>query len=155
MSAPYLGNVGAAMSGGGIQAKLIQVMAAVGAIRKDRQNAYHGYRYTSADAVMNKVRQALVTMGVALSTEAELLEFRDGHAVVRITLTFHHGEQSLTAQGLGQGCDKGDKAVMKAMTAAQKYAYATAFCISWGDDPEDDSATDRHQLTTPSLGQEL
>jgi hypothetical protein len=81
---------------------------------------------------------------VCLSTKAELLEFTNGFAIVRITLTFHHGEETLSAQGIGQGFDKGDKAVMKAMTAAQKYAYATAFCISWGDDPEADSTTDRY-----------
>jgi hypothetical protein len=126
-----------------LQDKLVKVMAAVGAIGKDRTNSFHGYSYTSADAVMNKVRKALTTHDVCLSTEAELLEFTNGFAVVRITLTFNHGEESMSAQGIGQGYDKGDKAVMKAMTAAQKYAYATAFCISWGDDPEADAETDR------------
>ena len=127
-----------------LESKLVSVMHSVGSVSKDRVNSFHGYSYVSADAVMNKVRKALVGSGIALSTEAELLRFEGGHAIVRVTLTFNYGEESLSAQGIGQGFDKGDKAVMKAMTAAQKYAYATAFCISWGDDPEGDAATDEH-----------
>jgi hypothetical protein len=127
-----------------LASRLVAVMNEVGAVPKDRVNSFHGYSYVSADAVMNKVRKALVGSGIALSTEAELLRFEGGHAIVRVTLTFNYGEESLSAQGIGQGFDKGDKAVMKAMTAAQKYAYATAFCISWGDDPEADSKTDRY-----------
>ena len=127
-----------------LQERLVKVMADVGAIGKDRTNSFHGYSYTSADAVMNKVRRALTANNICLSTEAELLEYSSGFAVVRLTLTFNHKSDSLSAQGIGQGFDKGDKAVMKAMTAAQKYAYATAFCISWGHDPEADSSTDSY-----------
>lgn len=126
-----------------LQDKLVKVMAAVGAIGKDKTNSFHGYSYTSADAVMNKVRKALTANEICLHTEAELLEYANGIAIVRITLWFMHGDEQISAQGIGQGYDKGDKAVMKAMTAAQKYAYATAFCISWGEDPEADSDTDR------------
>ena len=45
---------------------------------------------------------------------------------------------------MGQGTDKGDKAVMKANTAALKYALAGIFLISWGDDPEADVETDKY-----------
>ncbi len=38
--------------------------------------------------------------------------------------------------------DAGDKALMKAQTAAIKYAMARAFNISWGDDPEADPKVD-------------
>ncbi len=45
--------------------------------------------------------------------------------------------------GWGAGCDKGDKAPMKSVTAASKYALANAFCISLGEDPEADAETDK------------
>tara|TARA_R100000808_G_C2111267_1_gene125253 strand:- start:506 stop:940 length:435 start_codon:yes stop_codon:yes gene_type:complete len=138
-----------------LQGRLQHVMAEVGSIGKDKVNSFHGYGYTSAEAVMNKVRRSLVTHGVTLATESELLRFEGGHAVVRVTLHFHFQQEHYSAQGLGQGFDKGDKAVMKAMTAASKYAYATAFCISWGDDPEADSATDRHHNYSDGTGEEL
>jgi hypothetical protein len=44
--------------------------------------------------------------------------------------------------GLGSGQDVGDKAVMKAQTAAIKYAYLMSLAISTNDDPEADSRTD-------------
>ena len=42
------------------------------------------------------------------------------------------------------GQDAGDKAVMKAQTAAIKYAYMLSLCIATGDDPEADSKTDEN-----------
>ena len=45
---------------------------------------------------------------------------------------------------IGSGQDAGDKAVMKAQTAAIKYAYMLSLCIATGDDPEADSKTDEN-----------
>lgn len=50
--------------------------------------------------------------------------------------------ESVTITGLGSGQDSGDKAVMKAQTAAIKYAYLLSMAISTGDDPEADGRTD-------------
>lgn len=122
--------------------KLAEVMSEVGYVQKDAENAFHHYKYASAEAVLKKVNAALSSRGIAVSTQAELLHYEEGHAVVRLSLTFTDGDESLTAQGLGEGSDKGDKAVMKANTAALKYAVANAFMISWGDDPEADTTTD-------------
>lgn len=49
-------------------------------------------------------------------------------------------------QGFGSGQDAGDKAIMKAQTAAIKYAYMMSLCIATGDDPEADSKTDEAAL---------
>jgi len=123
--------------------KLSEVMAEVGYVQKDATNSsFHKYRYASAEAVLKKVNSALSERGIAVSSEAELTHYDGGHAIVRLSLTFHDGDESLTAQGLGEGSDKGDKATMKANTAALKYALANAFMISWGDDPEADATTD-------------
>ena len=51
------------------------------------------------------------------------------------------GEQ-IKIKGLGSGQDAGDKSVMKAQTAAIKYAFLLSFAISTGDDPEADTHTD-------------
>jgi hypothetical protein len=130
--------------------KLSEVMAEVGYVQKDATNTFHGYRYASAEAVLKKVNSALSERGIAVSSKAELTHYDGGHAIVRLSLTFHDGDESLTAQGLGEGSDKGDKATMKANTAALKYTLANAFMISWGDDPEADVTTD--QASSPTKG---
>jgi len=136
--------------------KLAEVMAEVGYVQKDALNDFHHYRYASAEAVLKKVNAALSERGIAVSTQAELLQYEQHpgekgpsmHAVVRLSLAFTDGADSITAQGLGEGSDKGDKAVMKADTAALKYALANAFMISWGDDPEADIDTDKAARVT-------
>lgn len=44
--------------------------------------------------------------------------------------------------GIGSGQDNSDKAVMKAQTAAIKYAYMLTLAMNTNDDPEADSQTD-------------
>ena len=128
-----------------LAAKLAEVANEVSYVQKDAKNDFHKYSYASAEAVLRKVNEALTTRKIAISSNAELLHFEEGNAIVRLTLKFVDGDNGeiLVVQGLGQGQDKGDKAVMKANTAALKYAYANAFTMSWGDDPEADAATDR------------
>ncbi len=124
--------------------KLAEVSREVAYVQKDATNSFQKYKYASAEAVLKKVNEALSSRNIALSTSAELVQYHHGDskssnvAIVSITLRFIDGDTSevIAVQGLGQGADKGDKAVMKANTAALKYAYANAFTISWGDDPE-------------------
>ena len=63
---------------------------------------------------------------------------------VRVTITLVDVEsgESIILSGLGSGQDSGDKAVMKAQTAAIKYAYLMSLAISTNDDPEADVKTD-------------
>ena len=133
--------------------KLADVMAEVGYIQKDATNEFHKYRYASAAAVLSKVNAALSSRGIAVSSTAELVAHDriEGAkpktiAVVKLTLIFNDGTDALQIEGLGSGEDTGDKAVMKANTAALKYALANAFLISWGDDPEADPSTDGAQV---------
>ena len=121
---------------------LAEVMAEVGYVQKDGTNSHFKYKYASAEAVLKKLNAALSQRKIALGSTVELLNYEAGNAIVRITLTLMRGTDFLQVSGLGQGQDKGDKAVMKANTAALKYAVANAFLISWGDDPEADASTD-------------
>ena len=54
--------------------------------------------------------------------------------------------ESIDLYGIGTGQDAGDKAVMKAETAAIKYAYLLSMAISTGDDPEADTKTDENSF---------
>jgi hypothetical protein len=133
--------------------KLAEVMAEVGYVQKDGTNSFHKYSYATAEAVLKKANQALASRGVAVSSSVELLHYEPGHAVSRMSLTFVDSEsgESITAQGIGEGSDKGDKSTMKAGTAALKYCLASAFLISWGEDPERDTSTDKRADTVAEL----
>lgn len=138
---------------------LSEVMAEVGYIQKDGKNVQQKYRYASAEAVLKKVNSELSMRGIAISSEASLEHFSVTQyetdrgprfrtdAAVRLTLRFLDGEDFVEVQGLGQSTDNGDKAVMKANTAAIKYCLTNAFLISWGDDPEADPAGDPPKST--------
>jgi hypothetical protein len=61
---------------------------------------------------------------------------------VKVTLRLTDGFEEHETEGMGSGQDAGDKAIMKAQTAAIKYAWMLALSISTGDDPEEDAGTD-------------
>ena len=63
---------------------------------------------------------------------------------VQIKLIDSESGESVNFFGIGSGQDAGDKAVMKAQTAAIKYAYMLSLCIATGDDPEADRKTDEN-----------
>lgn len=131
----------------GLAEKLTEVGREVAYVQKDGENTFHKYAYASAEAVLRKANEALFSRGVAVISDSKLafLSEDTSKAVVHTTLTFIDsvtGERFST-NGIGQGSDKGDKAVMKANTAALKYVLSAAFLISWGDDPEADASTDR------------
>lgn len=122
---------------------LAEVMAKVGYVQKEGKNDFHKYKYARAEDVFRKVNTELAARGICISSNVHLERYEENHAVVKLTLAFHLADEHIVVQGLGEGSDKGDKAVMKASTAALKYALASAFIISWGDDPEEDASTDR------------
>jgi hypothetical protein len=143
--------------------KLAEVMAEVGYVQKDATNDFHHYKYASAEAVLRKVNVALSKRGIAVSSHVTMLHHElttpataaavgatrspdDGKrklfVVVHIAADFTDGIDSIHAEGLGEASDAGDKALMKANTAALKYLLANAFMISWGDDPEADPSAD-------------
>ena len=138
--------------------KLIAVMKDCGYVMKKGENKYHGYTYATSADVLEKVNAAFVLYGIASAAVPELLRLDDittakGNveklATVRMDIQLTDMESGETVQitGLGSGQDVGDKAVMKAQTAAIKYAYLLSFAISTGDDPEADCHTEERTPT--------
>jgi hypothetical protein len=133
-----------------IAAKLSQVGKAIGwGVPKNGRNQTQGYDYTSAASVRMAVGPALAERGIAVSSAIEVLGResypntkgnRQNHVAIRVTLTFVDSAtgETLSAQGLGEGVDSGDKASAKAMTMAEKYCYVSAFTLAMGEDPEQD-----------------
>lgn len=136
-----------------ITAKLVDVMNDCGYVQKLGKNDFHKYKYATAADVLEKVNAALVKNKLVSYAVPELLSFIDvtnqkGNiehlATVKMTVTIIDSEsgESLQVIGLGSGQDSGDKAIMKAQTAALKYAWMLTLNISTGDDPEADSTVD-------------
>ena len=136
-----------------IASKLIQVMAECSQIRKNGLNEFHHYKYATSADVLEKVNSALVKHKLASVVTPEVLQVSEvlnskgnteQRVTVRVAITLVDAEsgESMLLVGLGSGQDVGDKAVMKAQTAAIKYAYLMSLAISTNDDPEADSRTD-------------
>lgn len=136
-----------------IAKKLVAVMSECSHVGKNGLNSYHQYKYATAEDVLCKVNEALtknklasvVTPAVDSVVDVVNLKGNKEHLVtisVKIELIDADSGESIVLQGLGSGQDAGDKAIMKAQTAAIKYAYMMSLCIATGDDPEEDGKTD-------------
>lgn len=134
--------------------RLVDVTKAVGRVPKRGRNSFHNYDYATEADVAEAVRDALCEHGVVmLSTLADLhdreVTTSKGKVETVVTATLEvtfvnadNPEERTTIRMAGSGQDGGDKAVMKAITAAAKYAQLKTFSIPTGDDPEADTKTD-------------
>ena len=143
-----------------IAKKLLAVMAECAYVAKNGLNSFHKYKYATAEDVLQKVNESLTKNKIACVAVPELIEFTDvtnlkgntehlATVKVEITLIDSDSGEEVKIYGIGSGQDAGDKAVMKAQTAANKYAYMLSFCIATGDDPEADSKTDENNYAEP------
>lgn len=133
--------------------KFIEVMKECSYVEKHGTNDYHGYQYATSADVLAKVNASLVKHGIASVAVPELLDMVDvttakgnieklATVQMQITLIDTESGETFAIVGIGSGQDSGDKAVMKAETAAVKYAYMLSLAISTGDDPEADIQPD-------------
>lgn len=136
-----------------IAAKLVKVMSDCSYVQKQGKVAFGqtNYKYAQASAVLEKVNDSLVKNNLACVCMSDVVSFIEvtnarGNvehlATVKVNITLIDSDSGETLQmcGLGSGQDNGDKAIMKAQTAAIKYAWLLTLNISTGDDPEADQS---------------
>lgn len=125
--------------------KMVTCMRNLGYIQKDKKNKHFDYAFLSEEAVKKRVQAELIAVGLCVETTLEVMMGDVSNIIVKATIQFvdPYTLDSIIVEGLGQGKDNGDKAVMKAQTAAVREAYKNAFCIPSGTDPEGDPATDK------------
>ena len=136
----------------GIYAKLAAAVGEVDRIAKDGTNAHFKYKYTSAEEVYRVVRAPLLKHGLVVIPQATGYE-QDGQiGTVRLHLRIVDTEtgESIEAQWYGEGQDKGDKAVFKAITGGMKTWLRALFLLPADDDPEADPQTDKKPAKQPS-----
>lgn len=135
-----------------IGTKMIEVMRACRYMVKDAENAAQGYKYLSAAGMFAQINAELTARNLYTQATMTLIDVRqvvtvnntqEKFAVVEATVIITDAAtgETVTFGGTGSGQDAGDKAVMKANTAALKYAYIGGLCIAMSDDPESDTNT--------------
>src|SRR5262245_9915145 len=138
---------------GALAAKLVQVMGTVATVPKRGHNTFHNYDYALEADVSDAVRHAMVEARVVMIPS--LVEIREREVTTRqqkqeivttvimdyLVIDADSGA-TLTFRMAGAGQDVSDKGLMKAITAATKYAQLKSLQLSTGDDPEGDAADD-------------
>lgn len=120
--------------------KMVAVMGAIETLPKNGWNDYSKYHYVTDEDVMNYMRKALSTAGLAVVPRITRVEEQADHVSVEIDLTFCDGEtgETVTAKWVGGALKKlNDKAVTVAATAAVKYCLLKTFLVSTGDEAND------------------
>lgn len=139
--------------------KLAAVMALLAPIIKEGWNDYHRYSYAKEAQFMEAIRGHLATAGVMLTTSVEKQEVQPGfgkdkNEAMTLVSTLHTFVDSETGEswaikGQGQGMDKGDKGLYKAITGATKYALWKNFLIPVNDDPENEAGATGQPKAAP------
>ena len=141
-----------------IAKKLVAVMNECSHVAKNGINSFHNYKYATAEDVLQKVNESLTKNKLAsivsptLESMADVTNLKGNtEHLATVTVQVHiidsDSGESVDLFGIGSGQDGGDKAVMKAQTAAIKYAFMLSLCIATGDDPEADGKTDEATCT--------
>lgn len=140
--------------GPGFLERVAEVAKECGYVQKLGRNEFHRYKYAAAAQVLEKINEALHRHGIvskpvmAIESREDRVTKSGGHETCvtmrcDLTLIDARGSGTLTSRAFGAGQDPGDKGIMKAQTAAIKYAWMLLFNISTGDDPEADEAVDK------------
>jgi hypothetical protein len=130
--------------------KLVMASRLVKAVAKDGNNQRQGYSFQSEAAIKDAVKSAINTVGIQIIPDYEVLNQYDrqtnkGGTIHFVDVMGHFeitdGVEHIGGSMPGSGQDTGEKAMMKATTASQKYFYKQLFNISDRDtDPDSDDS---------------
>lgn len=129
--------------------KIIEVMADINAIGKDRRNQQQGFQFRGIDDVMNELHSSLAKCGVFVlpkvleETRTTGKTSRGGdmfYTRLKIDFGFYAEDGShVDAIVIGEAMDTGDKASNKALSIGLKYAMLQVFCIPTEDEKDPDA----------------
>lgn len=134
-----------------IYKKIIEVMADINAIGKDRRNQQQGFQFRGIDDVMNELHGSLAKCGVfvlptVLEENRTTGKTRNGgdmfYTRLKINFGFYAEDGShVDAVVIGEAMDTGDKASNKALSIGLKYAMLQVFCIPTEDEKDPDAVS--------------
>ena len=127
---------------------------------KSGKNDFDHYSYAMLQDYIEVVREPMSENGLSVTysvTKLERLTDRQTskggvERVVQVEITAtlrHESGECLDFVSYGEGQDRSDKAIYKAITGCKKYLLANIFNIPTTDDPEGDSDTERGMNQDP------
>jgi hypothetical protein len=133
-----------------IYEKLLEVQKEINVMPKKGRNDFNHYNYLMEAQVTCKIKELFDKYGIFFRYNSELIETREytgakGDTQFMVTVKIGYAfvdastKEEVKGVGYGQGMDKGDKGIYKAITGAIKYIYMKTFNIPTGDDAEKDS----------------
>ena len=138
-----------------IYKKIIEVMADINAIGKDRRNQQQGFQFRGIDDVMNELHSSLAKCGVfvvpqVLDEARTTGKTKSGgdmfYTRLKIKFTFYAEDGSfIESVVIGEAMDTGDKASNKALSVGLKYALLQVFCIPTEDEKDPDAQSPEPQ----------
>ena len=130
-------------------------------IAKNQRNKQQGYSFRGIDPVYESIqpiftKHRIFTVPEVLDERSEERRTTKGgvliYRILRVKYTFYSEDgSSISAVGIGEGMDSGDKASNKAMAVAHKYALCQVFTIPTKEkkDPEEDD----HKLAPSNVNE--
>lgn len=118
--------------------KLAATSKGITNITKDAHNSFHKYDYVSANKLFEAIKPLMLEQGLIISATCE----SSAEVGTMTSIMMRYRIIDIDTGSFidyvipGQGQDKGDKGVYKAMTGALKYLLIQAFQVSTEDDPE-------------------
>lgn len=141
-------------------AKVVKVMQAVRTLPKDGENKFDKYNYITGDAAFERIGGIMANVGLAMLPSVVEVQTEDGNSQAGKTMfrTVIHGQITLadsetgetwTSEWYGEGADRGDKSINKAMTAMMKYYLLRLFMVGSGEDADEESPEMEKQNAQP------
>lgn len=130
--------------------KFAYIMTQVQYIQKRGHNKFHGYHYATEADVNEKIREVMAEKNVVMLPCMKAHTMRETKTAkgdieyivcVDMDFTFIDADsgETYTVPMSGEGQDRGDKAIYKAISGCQKYVLMKTFMIPTGDDPEEET----------------
>ena len=125
--------------------RMCKAQAAMLKVGKSGFNSYDKYKYSTLEDYINATAKALAENGLVLVASVDDLQHdtrttKNGgtEQVARVKMTFSvfYGTASIHATSWGEGQDRSDKAIYKAITGCRKYGLASLFNLATTEDPE-------------------
>ena len=128
---------------------LVKARKAIKPATKGGTNTYDRYNYATLEDWHRAVMPALLANGLTLALSVEEVTNLEDRTtkkggtehVVQVkggACLLHESGQCISIMGAGQGQDRADKGIYKAITGMNKYLFACMFALPTTDDPEAD-----------------
>lgn len=131
-------------------AKIAAVMTEVRKLKKDGNNQFDKYKYITGDSAFERLGGEMAAVGLVMipsvvEVDTKEVTSKSGGIMYfttvqgQITLADCETGETWTSVWFGEGSDRGDKSINKAMTAMMKYFLLRVFQIGSGEDADADS----------------